>query len=197
MTADCVMAAIGRDANTGSLNLPAANIESGKGGVISVNETYQTAQPHIYAIGDVTGGMELTPIAIKEGHWLADTLFGGIDRPAPTYDNIPTAVFSRPNIGTVGLSEAAARDKGYDIKCYTSDFKPMMHTLSGRDERTFMKMIVDTATDRVLGIHMIGVDTPEILQGFGVAVKAGLTKAQFDETIAIHPTSAEELVTMR
>ncbi len=194
ITCDKAMAAIGRNAQTDNLNLPTVGIADG---TIKVNDTYQTSQDNIYALGDVIGRVELTPVAIKEGHWLADTLFGGIGRPAPSYDDIPTAVFSRPNIGTVGLTEAQARDKGYDITIYKSDFKPMVHTLSKRDERTLMKMIVDKKTDRVLGIHMVGLDSAEILQGFGVAIKAGATKAHFDETIGIHPTSAEEFVTMR
>ncbi len=191
---DKAMAAIGRDAKTDSLNLDAIGLPDG---TITVNDHYQTSIDNIYAVGDVTGRVELTPVAIKEGHWLADTLFGNINRPAPSYDNIPTAVFSRPNIGTVGLTEAQAKDKGHDVKCYTSHFKPMVHSLSGRDERTFMKLVVDIKTDRVLGVHVCGLDSSEMLQGFGVAIKAGATKAMFDETIGIHPTSAEELVTMK
>ncbi|PCI00867.1 MAG: glutathione-disulfide reductase [Alphaproteobacteria bacterium] len=194
---DEAMAAIGRVAKTDNLNISAIDLHLAKNGTIVTNQTYQTSHDNIYAVGDVTGRVELTPVAIKEGHWLADTLFGGIDRPTPSYDDIPTAVFSRPNIGTVGLTEAQAIDKGIKIKTYTSNFKPMVHTLSNRDERTFMKMIVDTQTDKVIGIHIVGLDSPEMLQGFGVAIKAGATKAQFDEAIGIHPTSAEELVTMR
>lgn len=190
-------AAIGRDAKTDSLNLDAIGMTLNDNGTIKTNERYQTSLSNIYAVGDVTGRVELTPVAIKEGHWLADTLFGNITRPAPSYDNIPTAVFSRPNIGTVGLTEAQARAKGIEITVYKSDFKPMVHTLSKRDERTFMKMIVNKATDKVIGIHMVGLDSAEILQGFAVAIKAGATKADFDSTIGIHPTSAEELVTMR
>jgi len=191
---DKVMSAIGRDAKTDNLNLSAIGLSDG---FIDVNESYQTSQDNIYAVGDIINRVALTPVAIKEGHWLADTLFGGITRPAPSYDNIPTAVFSRPNIGTVGLTEAQARDKGFDIAIYKSNFKPMVHTLSKRDERTLMKMIIDKKTDKVLGIHVVGLDSAEMLQGFGVAIKAGATKADFDETIGIHPTSAEELVTMR
>ena len=198
-TLDCdvALSAIGRKAKVDNLNLPAAGVRLSRHGTIEVNTHYQTTADHIFAVGDVTGGMELTPIAIKEGHWLADTLFGGIKRPAPSYEAIPTAVFSRPAIGVVGLTEAEARDKGYDIKIYKSDFKPMVHTLSKRDERTLMKLIVDEKTDRVIGLHMVGLDSPEILQGFAVAIKAGATMAVFDETIGIHPTSAEELVTLR
>lgn len=194
ITCDKAMAAIGRNAKTDTLNLDKIGLPNG---TIMVNEQYQTTIDNIYAVGDVTGRVELTPVAIKEGHWLADTLFGNIKRPAPSYDNIPTAVFSRPNIGTVGLSEAEAIEKGYDITVYKSDFKPMVHTLSKRDERTLMKLIVDNKTDKVIGLHIVGLDGPEMLQGFAVAIKAGATKAIFDETIGIHPTSAEELVTMR
>lgn len=194
ITCDQAMAAIGRDAKTDNLNMPAIGLTDG---TIDTNDKYQTQIDNIYAVGDVTGRVELTPVAIKEGHWLADTLFGDIDRPIPSYDNIPTAVFSRPNIGTVGLSEADAIKKGHNVKCYTSNFKPMVHTLSKRDERTFIKLVVDAKTDKVLGVHVCGLDSPEMLQGFGVGIKAGATKAIFDETIGIHPTSAEELVTMR
>ena len=197
ITCDLAMAAIGRDANIDQLNLDKAGVTLNDNQTIKVDKTYKTTADNIYAVGDVTGGMELTPIAIKEGHWLADTLFGGIKRPSPSYDNIPTAVFSRPNIGTVGLTESQAREKYGEIKIYKSDFRPMVHTLSKRDERTLMKMIVDSATDKVVGLHMVGLDSAEILQGFAVAMKAGATKAIFDETIGIHPTSAEELVTMR
>jgi glutathione reductase (NADPH) len=194
---DCILGAIGRVAETNKLNLQNADIKTNNDSSIIVNDHYRTSTDNIYALGDVIGRVELTPVAIKEGHWLADTLFGGINRPAPSYDNIPTAVFSRPNIGTVGLTEQQAIDKGFDVQIYRSHFKPMVHTLSGRDERTFMKLVVDQKTDKVLGVHMIGLDSAEILQGFGVAMKCGATKAQFDETIGIHPTSAEELVTMR
>jgi glutathione reductase (NADPH) len=194
---DQVMSAIGRVPNISPLNLDKANIDLNANDTIVTDHNYKTSNNSVYAVGDVTGRVELTPVAIKEGHWLADTLFGNIDRPAPSYDNIPTAVFSRPNIGTVGMSEQQALDKGYKITIYKSDFKPMVHTLSKRDERTLMKLIVDNKTDRVLGIHICGLDSPEMLQGFAVAIKAGATKAIFDETVGIHPTSAEELVTMR
>lgn len=194
---DTALAAIGRTAETSTLNLDAAAIALDSRGYIKTDDAYQTSTPNIYAVGDVTGKVELTPVAIKEGHWLADTLFSQIQRKPLSYDNIPTAVFSRPNIGTVGLTEEEAIEKGYDIQIFKSNFKPMIHTLSGRDERTFMKMITDKKTDRVIGIHTVGLDSPEILQGFAVAIKAGATKKIFDETIGIHPTSAEELVTMR
>lgn len=198
-TIDCdiSMSAIGRVPDTHRLNLQAAGVALNDRGYIGVNDRYQTSMPHIHAVGDVTGRVELTPVAIAEGHWLADTLFGGIKRPAPSYDNIPTAVFSRPNIGTVGLTEEQARARGYTVTIFKTDFKPMVNTLGGRDERTLMKLIVDQKTDKVIGLHMIGLDSAEMLQGFAVAIKAGATKADFDSTIGIHPTSAEELVTMR
>ena len=193
---DCVMAAIGRTAQVDSLNLPNVHINPEKGH-IKVDKTFRTCVDNIFAVGDVIGRVPLTPVAIKEGHWLADYLFNNVRCEPPSYKNIPTAVFSRPNIGTVGLTEDQAKEEGYDIDTFKSDFKPMVHTLSGRDERTLIKMIVDKKTDKVLGVHMCGIDSPEILQGFGVAIKAGATKAMFNETIGIHPTSAEELVTMR
>lgn len=194
---DVSMAAIGRIPDTERLKMENANIAIVDGGYIGVNDRYQTSAHNVYAIGDVTGRMELTPVAIAEGHWLADTLFSDIDRECPSYHNIPTAVFSRPNIGTVGLTEEEAVAEGFDINVYKTNFKPMAYTLAKRDERTFMKIIVDKKTDKVIGLHMIGLDTAEMLQGFAVAIKAGATKADFDATIGIHPTSAEELVTMR
>ena len=197
LSCDLVLSAIGRVPNINNLGLDTVNVNTSDKNVITVNEGYQTSQDHIYAVGDVTDRVNLTPVAIAEGHWLADTLFGGIDRPAPSYENIPTAVFSSPPIGTVGLSEEQAKDKGHEIKVYTSDFKPMRHTLTGRDERTFMKLIVDKANDKVLGVHMCGTDAPEMMQAMGIALQCGATKADFDKTIGIHPTSAEEFVTMR
>lgn len=194
---DISMAAIGRVPDTQRLKLENANIAIVKSGHIGINDRYQTSARNVYAIGDVAGRMELTPVAIAEGHWLADTLFSDIDRPCPSYHNIPTAVFSRPNIGTVGLTEEEAVAEGFEIDVYKTHFRPMVYTLAGRDEKTFMKIIVARKTDKVLGVHMIGLDTPEILQGFAVAIKAGATKADFDATVGIHPTSAEELVTMR
>ncbi len=193
---DLVFSAIGRVANTENLNLEAAGIETKDNGAIIVNDEFETSTPHIYAVGDVINRVELTPVALAEGHLLADKYFNNHQR-IVSYDNIPTAVFSNPPIGTVGLAEHEARDKGFDIDIYKSDFKPMRHTLSGRDERSFMKLIVDKETDKILGAHMCGADAPEILQGIGIAVKAGVTKSQFDSTIGIHPTAAEEFVTMR
>ena len=193
---DYVIASIGRTAQLDSLNLPNTGVAV-KRDKIEADENLKTTAPNIYAVGDVIARVPLTPVAIKEGQWLADTLFGKNKNPAPSYNNIPTAVFSRPNIGSVGLSESSAREEGYDITVYKSEFKPMVHTLSGRNERTLMKMIVDKKTDKVIGIHTIGLDSAEMLQGFAVAIKAGATKAIFDETVGIHPTSAEELVTMK
>lgn len=197
ISCDLVLSAIGRVPNIDGLGLNTIDVATTDRNVISVNEHYQTNQPHIYAVGDVTDRVNLTPVAITEGHWLADTLFGNIDRPAPDYENIPTAVFSSPPIGTVGLSEEQAREKGHEVTVYTSDFKPMRHTLSGRDERTFMKLIVDKVSDKVLGVHMCGTDAPEMMQAMGIALQCGATKADFDNTVGIHPTSAEEFVTMR
>lgn len=192
-----VLAAIGRDSYTKGLGLENAGVHTNKAGYVDVDQNFATNIPNIYAVGDINGQAALTPVAIAEGHWLADTLYGNIDRPAPDKSNIPTAVFSRPPIGTVGLSEEDARKQGFDIKIYKSTFRPMKNTISGRDEKTLMKLIVDTKTDKILGLHMIGEDTPEILQGFAVAIQMGAKKADFDRTIAIHPTAAEELVTMR
>lgn len=193
---DCVMTAIGRTAQLDSLNLPNVGIKPQRGAIV-VDKYYKTSVDNIFAVGDVIGRVPLTPVAIKEGHWLADHLFGKIKCEPLSYKNIPTAVFSRPNIGTVGLSEEQAKEEGYKFTVYKSGFKPMAHTLSGRDERTLMKLIVDKKTDIVIGLHVVGLDSAEMVQGFAVAMKAGATKAMFDETIGIHPTSAEELVTMR
>ena len=164
--------------------------------LIIVNDDYQSSVLSIYALGDVTDRVQLTPVALGEAMKLVDHLFGDGAR-GMSYDGIPTAVFTHPNIGTVGLSEAAARAQVGAVRIYRSDFKPLKHTLSGSSERTLMKLVVDTATDRVLGLHMVGADAGEIVQGFAVALKCGATKAMFDATIGIHPTAAEEFVTMR
>ncbi|HCI01897.1 MAG TPA: glutathione-disulfide reductase, partial [Oceanospirillaceae bacterium] len=161
-----------------------------------VNKTFNTNIPSIYALGDVTGGPQLTPVALAEAMTLVDHLYGD-NQKTMDYSNIATAVFTHPNIGCVGLTEAEARVKYTDIDIYRSDFRPMKHILSGSDERSLMKLIVDKATDRVLGVHVVGEGAGEILQGFAVALQCGATKAQFDQTIGIHPTAAEELVTMR
>ncbi len=195
---DTVMAAIGRVPETGKLNLKAANIKTNDSGHIVINDRYQTSVDNIHAIGDVIGKVELTPVAIVEGHWLADCLFGDDEeRPTPSYDDIPTAVFSKPNIATIGLTQEKALAEGYEIKVFKSNFKPMIYSLTSREERSLMKIIVDRKTDKLLGIHLIGVDSAEILQGFAVAVKMGMKKSDLDQTIGIHPTVAEELVQMR
>ncbi len=151
---------------------------------------------NIYAVGDVTDRINLTPVAIREGHAFADTMFGKKDVKAD-HSDVATAVFSNPPIGTVGLTEEQARKEFGEVDIYKSSFQPMKYTLSGRDERTVMKLIVDPKTDRVLGCHIIGVDAPEMIQCVGIAVKMRATKADFDATVAVHPTAAEELVTMR
>jgi glutathione reductase (NADPH) len=194
-----VIAAIGRDANTADLALGKAGVEMDDKGNIPVADDYTTNKKHIYAVGDVSSMYQLTPVAIKEGHFLADNLFGPHkDKVAPVYyGNVATAVFSHPPIGTVGLSETDARIKGHKVDIYRSTFKPLKHTISGRDEKTMMKLVVDKDTDIVLGVHMAGVDAPEIIQGMAIALNAGATKAVFDRTMPVHPTACEELVTMR
>ncbi len=196
MEVDAVMYATGRKPNTDGLGLEEVGVQLAKNGAVIVDDYSKTSVDNIYAVGDVTDRVQLTPVAIKEGHAFALTVFG--DTPTrPNHDAVPTAVFSQPPIGTVGMSEEDALKAGHKIDVYTSDFRPMKHTLGGSTERAFTKMIVDQDTDKVLGAHMIGLDSAEIIQGIGIAVKAGLTKAQFDATIAIHPSSAEEFVLMR
>ncbi len=196
MRTDVILYATGRSPNSANIGLEAAGVELGKGGAVVVDEGFKTSVPSIYAIGDVIDRVQLTPVALEEGMVVANELFnekaGAVD-----YTNIPTAVFSQPSIGTVGLTEAQARDKYGEVDIYMSDFKALKHTLTGRDERTLMKMIVHPETDAVLGVHMVGPEAGEIVQGIGIALKAGATKATFDATIGIHPTSAEEFVTMR
>jgi len=165
-------------------------------GAIKVNDDYQTNIPSIYALGDVTNRVNLTPVATAEGMALVNKLYANKTAKVD-YDNIPTAVFSQPNIATVGLTEAKAREKYSDIDVYKSVFKPMKNTLSGINEKTLMKMIVVRSSDKVVGMHMVGPDAGEIIQGMAVAIRAGATKAIFDSTIGIHPTAAEEFVTMR
>jgi len=196
LDADAVMYATGRTPNTKGLGLGTAGVEMAANGAIKVDEYSRTNVPSVYAVGDVTDRVQLTPVAIKEGHAFALTEFGGTPT-SPTHDAIPSAVFSQPPIGTVGLSEAQARDQYGEIEIYESDFRPMKHTLGGSAERAYTKLIVDKASDKVVGAHMIGLDAAEIIQGIGIAVKAGLTKAQFDATVAVHPSSAEEFVLMR
>jgi len=193
--ADLLLWAVGRAPNTAGLGLEAAGVELGKNGAVLVDEDNQSSVPSIYAIGDVTDRVQLTPVAIREGQAFADTVFG--NKPTRVdYASIPSAVFSHPPIAGVGMTEGEARNKLGSYKTYASDFRPMKHVLAGRNERSLYKMIVDEE-DRVVGLHMIGPDAPEILQAAAIAVKARLTKAQFDETVALHPTMAEELVLMR
>lgn len=196
ITADLLLWAVGRTPNTEGLGLAEAGVELAGNGAVLVDEDNQSSIPSIYAVGDVTDRVQLTPVAIREGQAFADTLFGG----KPTrvdYKNIPSAVFSHPPIAGVGLTESEARNRIGSCKTYVSDFRPMKNVLAGRNERSLYKLVVDDETDRVVGIHMIGPDAPEILQAAAIAVKAGLTKQQFDETMALHPTMSEELVLMR
>ena len=194
--ADVLLWAVGRAPHTAGMGLAEAGVELGKNGAILVDEDNQSSVASISGIGDVTDRVQLTPVAIREGHAFAETVFGG----TPTrvdYEHIPSAVFSHPPIAGVGLTEGQAREKYGTYKTYVSDFRPMKNVLAGRNERALYKMIVDQETEQVLGIHMIGPDAPEILQAAAVAVKAGLTKTQFDATVALHPTMSEELVLMR
>jgi len=193
---DTVLYATGRVPKVADTGVETVGIAQDKQGAIKVNEDYQTSVPSIYALGDVTARIQLTPVALGEAMKLVDHLFGDKLR-GMSYEFIPTAVFTHPNIGTVGYSEADARIHFGEITVYKTDFKPLKHTLSGSAERVFMKLIVDTQSDRVVGLHMVGSDAGEIVQGFAVAMKAGATKAVFDSTIGIHPTAAEEFVTMR
>ncbi|MBM3569505.1 MAG: glutathione-disulfide reductase [Alphaproteobacteria bacterium] len=193
---DLVMFATGRKPNTAGLGLEAAGVALGPEGAVAVDADSRTAQASIYAIGDVTNRLALTPVAINEGRAFADTVYGKTKRTLD-YANIPSAVFSHPPIGTVGLSEERARARFPAIDIYKARFTPMKHTLSGRDTKTLMKLVVDARTDRVLGAHMLGADAPEIVQGVAIALVCGATKAQFDATVAIHPSAAEEFVTMR
>jgi len=185
-----------RHPNTEGLGLETVGIETDKYGAIPVNEWSQTVVPSIYAVGDVTNRLNLTPVAIAEARALAETLFNHNPTQFDPTD-VATAVFSQPPVGTVGMTEAEARVKVGAVDIYRARFRPMKHTLTGRQEKTMMKLVVDRATDRVLGCHMVGVDAPEIIQGLAIAVKCGATKKQFDQTVGIHPTAAEEFVTMR
>jgi glutathione reductase (NADPH) len=196
LEADAVLYATGRKPHLEGLGLENVNVELTHHGTIAVDEHFRTTEHSIFALGDVIGGMELTPVALAEGMAFARHEFGDPKVPVD-YDFIPTAVFCQPNIGTVGFTEEQAELEFGEITLYKADFRPMKHTISGRDERTFMKLIVDDATDRVVGVHMMGPDAGEIIQGIAIALKAGATKATFDSTIGIHPTAAEEFVTMR
>jgi glutathione reductase (NADPH) len=194
--ADAVFFCTGRSPNTKGLGLEAAGVATNAAGAVVVDEDHRTSQPNIFALGDVIDRINLTPMATATGHALADTLFGNKPRRA-SYDNVPTAVFTNPPIGTVGLSEGEAAARG-PVDVYVTRFTPMRHTISGRKgRRTVMKLIVCQRTDKVLGAHMLGEDAAEIMQGIGIAVGMGATKADFDRTIGIHPTAAEEFVTLR
>jgi glutathione reductase (NADPH) len=191
-----IMYATGRIPNVMGLNLEKIGVELTPHYAVKVDEYSRSSVDNIYAVGDVTNRLNLTPVAIREGHAFADTLFGG-GNIAVDHTNVPTAVFSQPEIGTVGLSEHAARGLYPTIDIYKTSFRPMRHTLSGRDERMLMKLVIDGGSDRVVGCHIVGPDAGEMAQLLGIAVKAGATKADFDATMALHPTAAEELVTMR
>jgi glutathione reductase (NADPH) len=193
---DTVLYATGRVPKVQGLGLEALGVAQAKGGAIQVNADYQSSVPSVYALGDVTARVQLTPVALGEAMVLVDHLFGDGQR-SMGYDNIPTAVFTHPNIGTVGDTEAQAREKYGDVLVFRSEFKALRHTLSGSSERSLVKLVVDRASDRVVGLHMVGPDAGEVVQGFAVAMKIGATKAQFDSTIGIHPTLAEEFVTLR
>ena len=196
VTVDQVLCATGRVPNTKNLGLEELGVTLDKSGAISVNEYSQSSVPSIWAIGDVTGRMALTPVALMEGMALTKTLFEG--RPtAPDHTNVPTAVFSNPQIATVGMTWEQAIEELEDVDCYKSSFRPMRNTISGNEGRTFMKLIVDASTDRVVGCHMVGPDAAEIMQGMGVAVKMGVKKSELDGVVGIHPSAAEEFVTMK
>jgi glutathione reductase (NADPH) len=196
ITSDKVMFAIGRRPNVMGLGLEALNMRIHEHGGIKVDEYSRTSIANIYAVGDVTNRVNLTPVAIREGHAFADTLYGG--RPTPVdHANVPTAVFSEPEVGVIGLTEAQARERLAKLDVYKTTFRPMKATLAGRDTRSFMKLLVDGITDRVVGCHIVGPDAGELIQVVGIAVKMGATKADFDATMAVHPTAAEELVTLR
>jgi glutathione reductase (NADPH) len=197
IASDKVMFAIGRHPNVANLGLEKAGVAiNPRNGGIAVDNFSRSSVPHIYAIGDVTHRINLTPVAIREGHAFADTVFG--KRPVEVdHANIPTAVFSQPEIGTVGLTEAEARAQFSHVDIYKTDFRPIKSTMSGRDTRILMKLVVDGTTDRVVGCHIVGDTAAEIVQAVAIAVKMKATKADFDATFALHPTAAEELVTMR
>ncbi|MFN0250658.1 MAG: glutathione-disulfide reductase [Kofleriaceae bacterium] len=193
---DLAMAAIGREPSTSGIGLDAVGVALDHRGAIVVDEWSRSSVPHIYAVGDVTGRVALTPVAIREGHAVADTLFG--NRPTPIHHHlIPSAVFGQPPAASVGYTEPGARSKGHEVHIYRAKFRPMRYALSGRDEHVLIKLVVDRDTDKVLGLHMVGVDAPEIVQTAAIAITMGATKADFDRTFALHPTTAEELVLLR
>lgn len=197
LVADCVFYATGRRPMLDNLGLENTGVELDERGFIRVDDLYQTTAPSILAIGDVIGRVQLTPVALAEGMAVARRLFKPEQYRPVDYQNIPTAVFSQPPIGTVGLTEEQALEQGHKVQIFESRFRPMKLTLTDVQEKTLMKLVVDADTDRVLGCHMVGPDAGEIIQGLGIALKAGATKQQFDETIGVHPTAAEEFVTLR
>jgi glutathione reductase (NADPH) len=194
--ADQVLFAVGRQPNTSGLGLEAAGVEMGDKGQVKVDADNRTSVPSIFAVGDVTDRIQLTPIAIREGQAFADTFFGNTPHQVD-YGCVPSAVFSHPPLASVGMTEGQARERLGQVKTYTSDFRAMKNVLAGRDERSLYKLVVDGSSDRIVGIHMIGPDAPEILQAAAIAVKAKLKKSDFDATVALHPTMSEELVLMR
>ena len=196
ISADLVMFATGRKPNTRGLGLAECGVELNHEGAVSVDEWQRSTVANIYAVGDVTDRINLTPVAIAESRAIAETLYNN-NPIRMDHKDVPSAVFSQPPIGTVGLTEEEARREVGEVDIYSARFKPMKNTLSGRDERTLMKLVVDAKNDRVLGCHMLGPDAPEIIQGVAIAVKCGATKRQFDQTVGIHPSAAEEFVTMR
>jgi glutathione reductase (NADPH) len=196
LEADCVMYATGRAPNTRGLGLANAGVKLAASGAVVVDAKFQSSVPSIYAVGDVIDRVQLTPVALAEGMVVAENLFGSGGR-SLDYEGIPTAIFSNPNIGTVGLSEAKARERVGEVDVYRTTFGSLRHQLTGSGEQVLMKLVVDRKTERVLGVHMVGPDAGEIIQGFAVALRCGATKRQFDATIGIHPTIAEEFVTMR
>ena len=196
LEADLILYATGRHPNTAGLGLENAGVATAPNGAVLVDAWSRTNVEHIFAVGDVTDRINLTPVAIREGHCFAETVFN--DNPiSPDHEDVPTAVFSQPAIGTCGLTEAEAEARYPQVDVYLSSFRPLKHTLSGRDQRSVMKLVVDARTDRVVGCHLLDPDAAEIVQGVGIAMKCGATKAQFDRTMALHPTAAEEIVTMR
>ena len=196
LEADAVLYATGRVPNIAGLGLEAAGLRPSPHGAIVVDERFRTAVPSILAVGDVIARVQLTPVALAEAMLVVDQLFGNGER-SLAYELVPTAVFTHPSVATVGLTERQARERHGQVRIFRADFRVLRHTLSGNPERTLMKLVVDAATDRVVGLHMVGAEAGEIVQGFAVAMQAGATKAVFDRTIGIHPTAAEEFVTMR
>jgi glutathione reductase (NADPH) len=196
LAADTVLYATGRVPNIAGLGLDEAGVARTAHGSVAVDAALRSSVPSIHAVGDISSRLQLTPVALAEAMVVVDQLFGTGER-RMDYEFVPTAVFTHPNIGTVGLTERQARERHGAVRIFRSEFRPLKHTLSGSSERTLMKLVVEAASDRVVGLHMVGPDAGEIVQGFAVAMKAGATKAQFDATIGIHPTAAEEFVTMR